>query len=56
MIILADVDVVSKLTSCDLLEEFMAWLKSPPNEILIVPTLIYKARGILKKDIASLAR
>lgn len=56
MIILADNDVVHKLTCCDLLNEFMAWLESPPNEIYILPTLIYKLRKVLKNDATSLAR
>ena len=56
MIILADNDVVHKLTCCDLLNEFTEWLESPPNEIFILPTLIFKVRSLLKNDPQSLAR
>lgn len=56
MIIIADNDVVHKLTCCDLLNEFLVWLDSPPNQIYILPTLIYKVRRLLKNDEESLAR
>lgn len=49
MIILSDTDVVRKLACCDLLLEFLQFLKSPPNEIWVLPSLQYQLKAWLSK-------
>ena len=56
MIILADNDIIHKLTCCDLLLEFIEWLESPPNEIWVLPELKYKIRRLLKSNAQALER
>lgn len=56
MIVLADVDIVHKLVCCDLLDELLNWLECPPNEILVIPTMQYKVRKLLKHNPLALQR
>lgn len=42
MIILSDSDVVRKLAYCELLSEFLQYLKCPPNEVWVLPTLRFQ--------------
>jgi hypothetical protein len=44
MIILSDSDVVRKLAYCELLTEFLQYLKCPPNEVWVLPTLRFQLR------------
>lgn len=44
MIILSDSDVVRKLACCELLSEFLQYLKCPPNEVWVLPTLRFQLR------------
>ncbi|RYG85374.1 MAG: hypothetical protein EON58_23090 [Alphaproteobacteria bacterium] len=44
MIILSDSDVVRKLAYCELLAEFLQYLKCPPNEVWVLPTLRFQLR------------
>lgn len=44
MIILSDSDIVRKLAHCELLSEFLQYLKSPPNEVWVLPTLKFQLR------------
>lgn len=44
MIILSDSDVVRKLAYCELLSEFLQYLKCPPNEVWVLPTLRFQLR------------
>lgn len=56
MIVLADNDVVHKLVCCDLLNELLIWLESPPNEVWVLPELRYKIGQLLKHNTIALAR
>jgi hypothetical protein len=49
MIILSDSDVVRKLAYCELLSEFLQYLKCPPNEVWVLPTLRFQLRKKLAK-------
>lgn len=49
MIILSDSDVVRKLAYCELLSEFLQYLKCPPNEVWVLPTLRFQLRRKLAK-------
>ncbi len=49
MIILSGSDVVRKLAYCELLAEFLQYLKCPPNEVWVLPTLCYQLRRKLSK-------
>lgn len=49
MIILSDSDVVRKLACCGLLSEFLQYLKCPPNEVWVLPTLRFQLRRKLAK-------
>jgi hypothetical protein len=49
MIILSDSDVVRKLAYCELLIEFLQYLKCPPNEVWVLPTLRFQLRRKLAK-------
>lgn len=44
MIILSDSDLVRKLAYCELLSEFLQYLKCPPNEVWVLPTLRFQLR------------
>jgi hypothetical protein len=44
MIILSDSDVVRKLAYCELLSEFLQYLKCPPNAVWVLPTLRFQLR------------
>lgn len=48
MIILSDTDVVRKLACCDLLLEFLQFLKSPPNEVWVLPSLQFQLKRWFK--------
>lgn len=50
MIVLADNDIVGKLACCDLLPELTAWLKAPPAEIWVLPTMPFVLRKKLKNN------
>ena len=39
MIILSDTDIVHKLACCELLLDFLQYLKCPPNEVWVLPAL-----------------
>lgn len=54
MIVLADNDIVGKLACCDLLPELMAWLKAPPAEIWVLPTMPFVLRKKLKSNVHAL--
>jgi hypothetical protein len=54
MIVLADNDIVGKLACCDLLPELMAWLKAPPAEIWVLPTMPFVLRKKLKNNAGAL--
>lgn len=49
MIILSDSDVVRKLAYCELLSEFLQFLKCPPNEVWVLPTLRFQLQRKLAK-------
>ena len=49
MIILSDSDVVRKLAYCELLSEFLQYLRCPPNEVWVLPTLRFQLRKKLAK-------
>lgn len=49
MIILSDSDVVRKLACCELLSEFLQYLKCPPNEVWVLPTLRFQLQRKLAK-------
>lgn len=49
MIILSDSDVVRKLAYCELLSEFLQYLKCPPNEVWVLPTLRFQLQRKLAK-------
>ena len=55
MIVLADNDIVHKLACCELLQELLQWLKVPPNEVWILPSLQYVLRKKLKTNAPALA-
>lgn len=55
MILLSDNDIVFELARSNLLGEFLDWVKAPPNQILVLPTLFHVARKRLKDDVAALA-
>jgi hypothetical protein len=44
MIVLSDSDVVQKLAYCELLSEFLQYLKCPPNEVWVLPSLKHRLR------------
>lgn len=50
MIVLADNDVVHKLSCSDLLQELLQWLEVPPNEIWVLPSLYHVLKKRLKND------
>ncbi len=49
MIILSDSDVVRKFAYCELLLELLQYLKCPPNEVWVLPTLRFQLRNKLAK-------
>lgn len=49
MIILSDSDIVRKLAYCELLPEFLQYLKCPPNEVWVLPTLRFQLQRKLAK-------
>lgn len=49
MIILSDSDVVRKLAYCELLSEFLQYVKCPPNEVWVLPTLRFQLQRKLAK-------
>lgn len=49
MIILSDSDIVRKLAYCELLLEFLQYLKCPPNEVWVLPSLRFQLREKLAK-------
>jgi hypothetical protein len=55
MIVLADNDIIHKLSCCQLLPEFMLWLKAPPAEIYVLPALPFVLRRKLKENKTALA-
>ena len=55
MIILADNDIVHKLACCGLLDSFSTWLKAPPAEIWVIPTIPFVLRKKLKNNPDGLA-
>ena len=54
MIILSDSDVIRKLAYCELLSEFLQFLKCPPNEVWVLPTLRFQLRRKLANAPAAL--
>jgi hypothetical protein len=50
MIVLADNDIVHKLACCELLPELLLWLKAPPTQVWVLPTLHFWIRRKLKTD------
>lgn len=54
MIVLADNDIVHKLACCDLLLELTAWLKAPPAEIWVLPSMKFVLRKKLKNNTSAL--
>lgn len=55
MIVLADNDIVHKLACCELLPELLRWLKAPPNQVWVLPSLPFMLRRKLKADAGALA-
>jgi hypothetical protein len=55
MIVLADNDIVHKLARCELLPELLIWLKAPPAQIWVLPSMPFILRRKLKADAAALA-
>jgi hypothetical protein len=49
MIILSDSDVVRKLAYCELLSEFLQYIKCPPHEVWVLPTLRFQLQRKLAK-------
>jgi hypothetical protein len=49
MIILSDTDIVHKLACCELLLDFLQYLKCPPNEVWVLPPL----RQMLRRKLAN---
>lgn len=54
MIVLADNDIIHKLACCELLPEFLLWLKAPPAEIWVLPSLAFMLRKKLKGNTVAL--
>lgn len=54
MIVLADNDIVHKLACCELLPELLLWLKAPPNQVWVLPSLPFVLRRKLKADAGAL--
>jgi hypothetical protein len=50
MIVLADNDIIYKLSCCQLLPEFLTWLKSPPADIYVLSELPFVVRRRLKNN------
>jgi len=50
MIILSDTDVVHKLACCEMLLEFLQYLKCPPNEVWVLPALPHMLRRKLARS------
>ncbi len=55
MIVLADNDIVHKLACCELLPELLVWLKAPPAQVWVLPSMPFVLRRKLKADLAALA-
>lgn len=55
MIVLADNDIIHKLACCELLPELLLWLKAPPNQVCVLPSLPFMLRRKLKADAGALA-
>ena len=55
MIVLADNDIVHKLACCELLPELLIWLKAPPAQIWVLPSMPFMLRRKLKADTKALA-
>ncbi|MDO9235738.1 MAG: hypothetical protein Q7U28_06845 [Aquabacterium sp.] len=54
MIILSDTDIVHKLACCELLLEFLQYLKCPPNEVWVLPALEAMLKRKLKGSASAL--
>lgn len=54
MIVLADNDLVHKLACSDLLSELLVWLEVPPNEVWVLPELVFVVRRKIKGNKAAL--
>jgi hypothetical protein len=54
MIVLADNDIVHKLARCELLPELLIWLKAPPAQIWVLPSMPFVLRRKLKADATAL--
>lgn len=54
MIILSDSDVIRKLAYCELLPEFLQYLRSPPNEVWVLPALRFQLQRKLAATPAAL--
>lgn len=55
MIVLSDNDVLHKLALCDLLNELLAYLQVPPNQVKVLPTAKFVIRKLLSTQPAALA-
>lgn len=56
MIVLADNDIIHKLCCCQLVPEFLAWLKVPPTEVYVLNELKFWLRRKVKNSTAALAQ
>ena len=54
MIVLSDNDVLHKLALCDLLNELLAYLQVPPNQVKVLPTAKFVIRRLLSTQPAAL--
>jgi hypothetical protein len=53
MIVLADNDIIHKLACCDLLDELLVLLDSPPNSVMVLSSMKYVVGSKLKSNIAA---
>ena len=56
MIVLADNDIIHKLCCCQLVSEFLAWLKVPPTEVFVLNELKFWLRKKVKDNAAALVQ
>jgi hypothetical protein len=54
-VVLADNDIIQKLACCGLLRELLQWLKVPPAEVWVLPSMRFMLRRKLKNNLLALA-
>jgi hypothetical protein len=54
-VVLADNDIIQKLACCGLLRALLQWLKVPPAEVWVLPSMRFMLRRKLKNNLLALA-